>query len=212
MEISLCLGRFPTKTEVSAIDVSATTKKRQGAWLPAVEVLGVMMARPTLLRHHGVHRLLCVRFVCRLLTREDTSFDAHGVLLRIVGSRFVFTVPKTASGGVDVGELMHLHALPLNGVLEVGNYLPAVAVIPSGAVRLEHIRNVVAIPCSDDLSLVTLRSVVLLSSLLLHAVKLMAIMLRKRSMRIVNNFSCFICLVYFFSYVVVICSAMSRKR
>ena len=136
-------------------------EKRQGAWLPAVEVSGVMMARPTLLRHHGVHRLLCGRFVCRLLTREDTSFDAHGVLLGIVGSGLVLTVPNTARGAVDVGELMHLHALTLNGVLEVGNYLPAVAVIPAGAVRLEHIRNVVAIPCSDDLSLVTLRSVVL---------------------------------------------------
>ncbi len=43
MEVSLCLGRFPTKTEVSAIDVSATTKKRQGATLLAVEVSGVMM-------------------------------------------------------------------------------------------------------------------------------------------------------------------------
>lgn len=119
-------------------------EKRQRAWLLAIEVSGVMKARPILLRHHGVHRLLCGRFVCRLLTREDTSFDAHGVLLRIVGSRLVLTVPKTARGGVDVGELMHLHALPLNGVLEVGNNVPAVAVTPSGAVRLEHIRNAVA--------------------------------------------------------------------
>lgn len=43
MEVSLCLGRFPTKTEVSAIDVSATTLQRQGATLLAVEVSGVMM-------------------------------------------------------------------------------------------------------------------------------------------------------------------------
>ena len=122
-----------------------------------------MIGAPTLLqftqslRHHGVGRFLCGRgrFGCRLLTRKNTSFDAHGVLLGIIDSVVAIIIfPDASRGSVDVGEQTHTYALSIDGVLEVGNDVPAVT--PPGAIRLEPIFNVVAIPLAKDLAPVPL--------------------------------------------------------